>query len=60
MSISICEKTTTLIILELQLVHLFIEGTDINTTDINTILVLLVLVLSNCSTPLCYCLAFQV
>jgi hypothetical protein len=49
MSISICEMTTTLIILELQLVHHFIEGTDIDTTDINTriILVLLVLALSN-------------
>jgi hypothetical protein len=45
--------TTTLIILVLQLVHHFIEGTDIDTTDVNTttILVLLVLVLSNCSTP---------
>jgi hypothetical protein len=49
MSISICDKTTTLIMLELQLAHHFIEGTDIVTTDINTttILVLLVLVLSN-------------
>jgi hypothetical protein len=40
MSISIYEKTATLIILELQLVHHFIEGTDIDTADI-TILVLL-------------------
>jgi hypothetical protein len=38
MSISICEKTTTVIVLEVQLVHLFIEGTDIDTTD-TTILV---------------------
>jgi hypothetical protein len=30
-----------------------IDSTDVNTT---TILVLLVLVQSNCSTPLCYCL----
>jgi hypothetical protein len=56
------QMTTTLICLDLQLVHHFIEGTDIDTTDINTttILVLLVLVLSNCSTTLCYCLAFGV
>jgi hypothetical protein len=52
----------TPIICYLQLVHHYIEGTDIDTTDINTttILVLLVLVLSNCSTPMCYCLVFQV
>jgi hypothetical protein len=62
MSISICEKTTTLIILELQIVHHFIEGTDIlvDTTDINTttILVLLVLVLSN--SPVLLPLRFKV
>jgi hypothetical protein len=47
------QMTTTLLCLALQLVHHFIESTDIDTTDINTttILVLLVLVLSNCSTP---------
>jgi hypothetical protein len=53
MSISICEKTTTLICLDLQLVHHFIEGTGIDTTDVNatTFLVLLVLVQPSCSTP---------
>jgi hypothetical protein len=55
MSISICEETTTLITVYLQLVHHFLEG-----TDRYTILVLLVLVLSYCSTPLCYGLAFEV
>jgi hypothetical protein len=49
MSISICEKTTTLIILVLQLVQHSIEGTDIGTTD-TTILVLLMyeLMIHNC------------
>jgi hypothetical protein len=57
MSISICEKTTTVIILVLQLVHYFIEGTDIDIFDVNitTTLVVLVLGLSNCPTPLSYC-----
>jgi hypothetical protein len=43
---------TLIILLVDLLVHRFIEGTDIYTTDVNTItvLVLLVLVLSNCST----------
>jgi hypothetical protein len=52
MSISIREKTTTLIFLALQLVHHFIEGTGIDTTDVNAITVL-VLVLSSC--VLTYC-----
>jgi hypothetical protein len=45
-------KTTTLICLDLQLVHHFIEDTGIVTTDVNatTFLVLLVSVKSNCST----------
>jgi hypothetical protein len=57
--ISVCEKTTALICLDLQLSHHFIE--DTGTTDVNatTLLVLLVLVQSNCSTPLCYCLVLQ-
>jgi hypothetical protein len=33
MSIAICEKITTLICLDLQLVHKFIEGTGIDITD---------------------------
>jgi hypothetical protein len=51
-------RKDNLIILELQLVHHFIEGTNIDKIDINTILALLVLVLPNCSTPLCYCIVF--
>jgi hypothetical protein len=38
MSISICENTATLVIIEVQLVNHFIEGTDVDT---RTILVLL-------------------
>jgi hypothetical protein len=47
-----CEKTTTLIFFDLQLVQYIIGSTGIGTTDINAtiFLVLLVLVLSNCST----------
>jgi hypothetical protein len=43
---SICEKTTTLIFLDLQLVHHF-DSTGIGTTDINitTFLVLVLLLL---------------
>jgi hypothetical protein len=41
-----CEKTTTLIFLALQLVHHFIEDTGIDKTDVNATTVL-VLVLSN-------------
>jgi hypothetical protein len=48
------QMTTTLIRLDLQMVHHFIEGTGIDTTDVNatTFLVLLVLVLFN---SLYYC-----
>jgi hypothetical protein len=45
MSMSICEKTTKLIFLDLQLLHHFIDGTCIATTDNN---VTTFLVLLNC------------
>jgi hypothetical protein len=53
LSMMIYQKTTTLICLELQLVHHFIEGTGIDTTDVKgtVFLLLLVLVQSNCLTP---------
>jgi hypothetical protein len=41
MSISICEKTTTLIILEVQLVLHFIEGIDIDTADTTSLVLLM-------------------
>jgi hypothetical protein len=57
MSMSICEKTTTLIFFYLQLVDHFIDGIGIATTSMNAttililvLLLLLVLALSNCST----------
>jgi hypothetical protein len=50
MSISICEKTTTIIFLDLQLVHHFTDGTCIATTDINATTFL---VLVNCLLLLC-------
>jgi hypothetical protein len=40
-SMSICEKTTTLIILDLQLVYHFIDGTCIAITNINATTLLL-------------------
>jgi hypothetical protein len=46
MSMSVCEKTTILIFLDLKLVHHFIDGTGIATTDINaTTFLVLVLIL---------------
>jgi hypothetical protein len=37
MSMSICEKTTTLIFLDLQLVHHFIDGTGIGSSTTATV-----------------------
>jgi hypothetical protein len=73
MWMSVCEKTTTLIFLDLQLVHHFIDGTCIgsSTTAINAttflvllllllVLVLLILLLlPNCSTVNSVCFKFK-
>jgi hypothetical protein len=37
MAMSICEKTTTLIFLDLELVHHFIDGTDIGSSATVTV-----------------------